>query len=185
MATMTTRTILPWLTAAIILCIVFGTAGVMVKTAQRVAANNPQIQLAEDTAAKLRSGATPQSLVTDKIDFERSLAPFIVIYDTSGKPLTGTGYLGGQLPDVPIGVLKAADGKDHSAVTWQPRSDTRIAAAIASSGNYYVLSGRSLREVEREESVTYLLAAIGLGASLVVLLVGYILTRTIKATKGA
>ncbi len=166
----------PWLGAVAILVIVFGTIYGVVQQSQRRGANYPQIQIAEDTAVELDGGTMPSSLVQGRVDMARSLAPFVIVYDKSGKAVTGSGYLDGKVAQVPIGVLQHARGKNYNFVTWQPKSGVRIAAVSASAQKYYVLSGRSLTEVEKNESVTFRLAFLGGLLSLVVLAVIYRLT---------
>ena len=143
------------------LIVIFGSMYGLVQQTQRNAADMPQIQLAEDTAAALDSGAKPASLTKDHVDMSASLASFIEIYNRSGQPVSGSGYLDGTLPAIPLGVLQAANGTEYHRVTWQPASHVRIAAVTVSAHNYYVLSGRSLKEIERNENQTFLLALVG------------------------
>ena len=150
-----------WLSAAAILVIIFSTIYTVVQQAQRSDANYPQIQLAEDTAAALNGGARPASLVNGRVNLADSLAPFVVIYTRSSQVVAGSGYLEDHIPCPPLGVLKAAQGKDYSAVTWQPRPGVRLAAVTVSANNYYVVSGRSLKQVETNENQTFILAFSG------------------------
>ena len=97
--------------------VVFSTIYAVVQQAERTGANFPQVQVAEDVAAALDQGTKPEAVVYGKLDIAASLAPFVIIYDKSGKLVIGSGYLGGQVPVVPLGVLKAADGQEYHAVT--------------------------------------------------------------------
>ena len=155
-----------WLAALAIVFIVFGTVYAAVQQSQRGAANYPQVQLAEDTAAALDGGSQPAALVSGTVHMDRSLAPFTIIYDRSGDVVAGSGYLNGAVPVVPLGVLQAAQHKEYHTVTWQPQNDVRVAAVSVAAGKYYVLSGRSLKEVEKQEARTQMLTAAGLGLSL-------------------
>lgn len=159
------------LVLATAITVVFGTAYVLVQQSLRLGANDPQIQIAEDTAAKLNSGTQIDSLATSIIDISHSLTPFVVLYDKSGQPVAGSGYLNGKLPNIPKGVLTAANGKTYNAVTWQPQSTTRIAAVAVSSNDYYVVSGRSLHEVESRESTILKLTALGWTLAMLVLVI--------------
>jgi len=158
-----------WFAAAIILVIIFGTMYGVVQQSQRNDANYPQIQIAEDTAASLNAGSKPSSLISGKVDINQSLAPFTIIYNHSGAVVAGSGYLNGTLPTVPIGVLTASKNKAYSFVTWQPQSGVRVAVVTVTANNFYVLSGRSLTEVEKNEQKTFKLSVIGGIASIVVL----------------
>jgi hypothetical protein len=169
-----------WLTAAVLLVLTFGTIYGAVQQAQRTAANDPQIQIAQDTAAAINAGKDPTMLGPDKVDMARSLSPFVIVYDTNGKVVAGSGYLNGLVPAMPIGVLKASNGQPYHAVTWQPQADVRIASVSVKANNYYVTSGRSLTEVERNEQHTLQITGFGLVASLLVLAVGFILSHAKK-----
>lgn len=150
-----------WLVATLILTILFGTIYTVGQQILRLGANDPQVQLAEDTAASLNSGLPPTSLAPGTVDFQKSLAPFVIIYDVNGHPIAGNGYLHGSLPSIPIGVLQAVGGKPYNFVSWQPEQGIRLAAVSVKANSYYVLSGRSLIEVEKRESLILQLSALG------------------------
>ena len=167
------KKLIPWLGASLVVMITFGTIYAAVQQSQRRDANYPQIQLAEDTATALDSGARPGKLMAGKVDIGRSLAPFTIIYDKSGKVVAGSGYLGGKIPSIPIGVLTASKDKDYNFVTWQPEDGVRIAAISVDANSYYVLSGRSLKEVEKNENQTLQITLLGAIASLLTLAVSF------------
>ena len=134
-----------------------------------MSANDPQIQLAEDVADKLNFDANPASLLTNRIDISKSLAPFIVIYDKKGHTIASATYIGPlPLGDIPIGLLKSSD-KGFKSVTWQPVPNVRLAAVVVSAHDYYVVSARSLREVEKRESTLFWLTSLGWILSVVIL----------------
>ena len=120
----------------------------------RQSANDPQIQIAEDTAALLAGGVSPQAVVAPaNIDMEQSLAPFVMIFDNQGKLLISTAKPN-TLPKPPQGVFENAKNYGQNRFTWQPREDVRIAAVVVpyqSIQSGFVLVGRSLREVEKRE----------------------------------
>ena len=75
----------------------------------RSAADDPQIQLVEDAAARLDAGAMPSEVVGPTVaDIATSLAPFVVVYDRAGTVLASDGSLDQALPRVPMGVLESA-----------------------------------------------------------------------------
>lgn len=141
-----------WLPCAIIIVGLSGLLYVVAQQDLRQGANDPQIQLAEDTAARLATGEQPQALLpANKIDIASSLSPYLVIYDTAGKPVAGSGQLDGQLPTLPAGVFDSVrkDGEDR--VSWEPRGGVRSAVVVTQikgSRGGFVLAGRSLRETE-------------------------------------
>lgn len=144
---------------------------------QRQNANDPQVQIAQDAASRLNSGATPASLTDLQVDMTRSLAPFIIIYDKHGAVVTGTGYLNSKIPVVPFGVLQSSNAQPYHSITWQPASDVRIASVTVAAKDYYVLSGRSLKEVENRESQLMLIAGLGWVLSLGVVAATYGISR--------
>ncbi len=160
---------LPWLGAAAILVVIFGTMYGVVQQATRQGANSPQIQIAEDVGSALSQGAKPETFTSGRVDMAASLAPFVIIYDQNGKVVSGSGYLGEQVPVAPVGVLRAANGQEYHAVTWEPEPNVRVAAVTVAAGKYYVLSGRSLREVEKNEDMTFWRVFAGGAASWLVL----------------
>jgi hypothetical protein len=153
--------LLPWIAVLIMITAAFGTIYAVTQQAQRNDANSPQIQMSQDVATKLDDNANPTVLMTSQVDINKSMAPFTVIYDKNGKPVAGSGFSNQKLPQIDKGVLESSQGKDYNAVTWKPSGDTRIAAVVVEANKYYVLSGRSLKEVEKNESTTLLISAIG------------------------
>lgn len=158
-----------WIGSVIFLFIIFGTIYGVVQQSQRADANDPQIQIAEDTATELDQGITVTSLTQERIDMKNSLAPFTIIYNMSGTVVGGTGYLNNAVPTAPTGILTASDSGGYNAVTWQPATGVRIAAVTVRADRYYVLVGRSLTEVEKREDKTLELSAGGFALSLLVL----------------
>lgn len=146
-----------WLPIAIVTTALCALVYVVVQQSLRQGANDPQIQIAEDAAAALTSGQTTQAVVpTTTVDVARSLAPFVMVFDSTGKVVASSGQLHGQPPNLPFGVLDNAMENGEDRVTWQPEAGVRIASVAvpygAGSVAGYVLAGRSLREVEDRES---------------------------------
>ena len=150
-----------WLPFAVVICAFSGLAYTTVQQSERQAANDPQIQLAEDTAAALDGGATVDSVIPKmQVEMSTSLAPFIVLYDNDGKPVAGSGLLNGQMPDYPKGALDTAKGTGENRVTWQPTATTRIASVVVPYNAGFVMAGRNMREVEKRESQTEMFAGL-------------------------
>lgn len=159
-----------WLAVVVILTIVFASMYALVQQDLRQSANDPQVQLAYDAASNLASGSTLEQVVPDKRDVSSSLAPFLVIYDKSGKAVAGSGTIDGKLPVMPLGALKMADSQGYNAVTWEPKDGVRLAAVAVSGKDYYVVSARSLFLVEKREDQTMLIATAGWGVSILIFL---------------
>lgn len=144
-----------------IITVIFGTIFTVAYQSMRMSADDPQVQLAEDVARGLNRGKTPGDLVDGHVDMAASLAPFIIVYDQNGNVVIGSGYLNGAVPKVPFGVLANAKPGIDNRVTWQPKSGVRLASVTTAANNYYVLSARSLREVENRTATLFQLSAFG------------------------
>ena len=148
----------------------------------RQGADDPQIQLAEDGAARLAGGQSIQEVVPiEKVDIAKSLAPYIIVFDSSGKPVASSALLDGQIPTIPAGVFDAVRQNGEDRISWQPRYGVRSAVVVtqfkgANSG--FVLAGRSLREVEKREASMQQIVFVGwIGILLISLLATVILFR--------
>ena len=75
-----------------------------------------------------------------------------------------------------MGILKEAKGKPYHTVTWEPQDDIRVAAVTIAAKDYYVLSGRSLKEVEKNIARTLELTLAGLIVSIMLLGLVYVLS---------
>lgn len=154
-----------WLFTAII---VTGLCGLLYATVQQVLrqdANDPQIQMAEDSAVKLANGQQVQNVVpSENIDIANSLAPYIIVFDVNGKPVASSGQLNGQSPTIPAGVFDYVRHNGEDRFTWQPRPSIRSAIVVTQvKGPHpgFVLAGRSLREVEKREDDTMQVVLLG------------------------
>lgn len=117
----------------------------------RMGANDPQIQMATDLAARLEAGSAAAAIPTGSVDLSRSLAPFVIVYDDKGLPLAGQGLLNGSLPAPPAGVFDYVRTHGEERVSWQPQRGVRVAAVVervSGAQPGFVLAGRSMREVE-------------------------------------
>lgn len=149
------RALLVWLpvaaAAAVLSVLSYGNT----QQALRQSANQPQVQLAQDAARQLDSGTSAADVVPPtQVDVARSLAPFLIVYDAKGQVVASSGQVDGSTPPLPDGVLdaaKAAAGRGDR-ITWQPADNVRIAAVVIPYRDGAVLAGRSLSEIEAEES---------------------------------
>ena len=135
----------------------------------RQSANDPQIQMVEDTILALTHGAAASSLIGNSVDPSLRLAPFVIIYDDSGKVVASGAQINGQIPNLPAGVFDDVRVTGKKMFTWQTKDGTRMAVVMDHYSNGFVLSGRSLREVEIREhklllmtEATWLAGLIGL-----------------------
>jgi hypothetical protein len=128
----------------------------------RQGANDPQIAMADDLAARLERGIAPAEAVpAGPVDMARSLSAFVIAYDDQGRPLASQAQLNGTAPAPPKGVFDYVRQHGEERLSWQPAigsgHSVRIAAVIQRVGGPhpgFVLAGRNMREVEaREEQV--------------------------------
>jgi hypothetical protein len=165
--------ILTWLPVAAIITLIFGTIYAAVQQDLRQSANDPQIQLAEDTSFVIGGGVSPASLFgpSPTVNLETSLATFAMVFDTSGKIVASSGFLGGSIPVPPAGVFDYARTHADDRLTWQPASGVRVAAVVKyfhASTTGYILVGRNMREVEKRESQISMMVLLGWIASIVI-----------------
>lgn len=156
----------------------------------RQSADDPQIQIAEDTAAALENGQPIDSFVPkNKIDMARSLSPFVMVYDQSKKIIGSSCTLNGNSPVLPEGVLDYAGLNGMDRLTWMPAPGVRIAAVVVKYGGAkpgFVAVGRSMREIEKrilhiEQLVGFIWLFSSL-ASFVVLYIGALLLNPRKSS---
>ena len=162
------RLIRSWIPLAIVVTGVCALVLVTVQQNYRQSLNDPQIQMAEDGASKLEAGNVPADLVPTQrqptVDIATSLAPWIAVYDQKGTPLESSAFFNNAPPQPPLGIFDDAstgNGKDttephENRVTWQPQPGVRQAVVVVAvtsgpSKGYFVVAGRSMREVETRE----------------------------------
>jgi hypothetical protein len=150
------RVLLYWFPTALGITILSALVYLAVQQSYRQSANDPQIQLAEDAAAQLEAGQQPETLVgAGKVEIDRSLSTFLIIYDDAGQPLASSARLNGNIPTLPAGVFSSVRQSGEERLTWQPQEGVRSATVITHFGGShpgFVLAGRSLREVEKREA---------------------------------
>ena len=154
------RAVAFFLPVAVLATLACGLIYIEVQQELRSGANDPQLQLAEDAAAHLDTGATPASVVDrgTTVDPSTSLAPFVIVLDANDNVLAADATLSGGVPVPPQGMLDAARSDSPSSVTWQPYGGVRIAAVTVAWKGGFVLAGRSLSRVEQRESNAGLIA---------------------------
>jgi hypothetical protein len=151
----------------------------------RINANDPQIQMAEDAATALANGKLIDSVVpSTQVDIATSLAPYIIMFDNSGKAIASSGLLHNQLPALPSGVFDYVRQNGEDRLTWQPEPGVRSATVVTRFGGAqpgFVMVGRSLREVENRIDQFGLLIGLGWLGTLFATLVAVSLSELILA----
>ena len=141
------RKFLLWLIFFIVITACCGMLYLAVQQDMRISANDPQIQMAEDTAVSLGAGQKMTSVTP--IDIATSLASFLIIYNSEGQVIFSGAKLNDQTPQLPSGVFASVKSNGEQRFTWQPQVGVRIATVVVPYSGGYVLAGRSLREVEK------------------------------------
>ena len=122
----------------------------------RQGANDPQIQIAEDLAENLSAGQpVSQAVPPYNIDIAKSLTPYAIVFDESGKPVASSVQLDGKTPEVPDGVFNYVKNHGEDRFTWQPKPGVRSAVVVTKFKDGFVLVGRSMREIEKREERTF------------------------------
>ena len=148
-----------WLGATIIITTLCFFTYIAIQQAIRLSANDPQVQMSEDTATKLASGQSAQDIVPkESVDIATSLATYMIVFDANGKPVASSAQLNGQTPTVPSGVFDSVRKNGEDRITWQPQNGVRSAIVVTQfkgSNSGFVLAGRSLRETEKLEDTIF------------------------------
>jgi hypothetical protein len=171
-----------WLPFAIVTAGLCALIYLTVQQSLRMGANDPQIQMAEDAASSLNAGAIVESVVpSTKMEIADSLAPFVVVFDSSGKVLASSATLHGTIPDYPVGIFDYVKKNGQDRVTWQPEPGMRLATVVVPYEKGFVMAGRSLTEVEKRESQVENLCGLALlgtwAATLIVIVLGELFGR--------
>src|SRR6476646_6768902 len=95
----TNRLVPLWLIGVTLATLLTGMIYVAVQQDYRQSANDPQIQFVEDAASQLAAGQTPEAILPyNSVDIADSLAPYLTVFNETGKPIAGSGKLDGTLP---------------------------------------------------------------------------------------
>jgi hypothetical protein len=147
---------------ALLVTVIFGSIYAVAQQVERQGANDAPLRLASQLASTSPSTGVSTDLPPgDRVDLAKSLALFYVVYDSTGTPISGTGYLDGAFATLPRGVLEAARAAGEDRVSWQPRPELRFATVAIASGTEVIVAGQSLAP---SESRTNALGALLLAA---------------------
>ncbi len=177
-----------WFPLAVLTTLFCGLVYATVQQDYRQSANDPQIQIAQDTIVTINSGFSPKAAVfRSTVDISKSLAPYIIIYDESEKPIVSGAVLDGKTPNPPKGAFDFAKKFGENRFTWEPKRGVRNAVVLAyykGKESGFVLAARSLREIEIRE--TRLEIQVGMAwivilvATLVAVIVSELFLKNIK-----
>ncbi|MCU1416784.1 MAG: hypothetical protein JWP32_958 [Schumannella sp.] len=147
--------IVPWIVGAVVLTITLASVYVTAQQLDRQGADEQPQRLASQIVLL---HDLPEPEAADLVDLGGSEALFYVVYDTSGSPLSGRGYLDGDLAQLPDGVIAAAVANGSNRVTWEPRDGLRFATVEVAVGDRVVMAGQSLAPSEtRTQNIGWML----------------------------
>jgi hypothetical protein len=166
-----------WLFLGIIISGLIGLNYAAMQQMLRQGADDPQIQMAEDAATKLANGQQVQHVVStaEQVDIANSVAPYMIVFDASDKPIASSAQLNGHIPTLPAGVFDFVRHNGEDRITWSPQPGVRDAIVVtqfkgANAG--FVVAGRSLRDVERLIDSIGQILLVGWAGMLLVTLLG-------------
>lgn len=116
----------------------------------RMSANESIAQIAYEFANSLENNKD-NNLALPMIDLQKSLSPFVILFDANNQPLQTNAKLGDTKPLPPVGILEVAKKYGESRVTWEPAKGFRFATVTVYFNKIktgYVLAGKSLYEAE-------------------------------------
>ncbi len=173
------RAILFWIPLAVVATALSGLSYGVSQQAIRSAADDPQVQLAEDAVARLDGGVAAGAVIPgEAVELASSLAPYVMVFDRSGQLVASSATLHGQAPPYPESVFGSAATMRQDHVTWQPEAGVRSATVVQRWSGGFVVAGRSLR---RAEERTANLGALVLAGWLVTLAVAAVACLAVSA----
>ena len=112
--------------------------------------NDPQIQVSQEVKEALDAGTAPKDLISpgSQINIEDSLSTFLIVYGKDKKPIAATGRLEDKVPVLSEDIFMRVDKNGEVRTTWEPKNKVHIASVIQKSNEYYILVGRSMKEIE-------------------------------------
>jgi len=170
--------VVPWFVGALVLTIALAAVYLTAQQLDRQSADEQPQRLASQLASL---DEIPDAAAADRVDLASSQALFYVVYDASGTPVSGTGYLDGELAQVPAGVISTAADQGSNGVTWQPREGLRFATVELTSGDGVVMAGQSLEPSETRTQNLGTLLLLGWVGAMVLLTIGAIVHVRIGA----
>lgn len=129
-------------------------AYIAVQQSLRLSLNQPQLQIAQDTAQELEQGESADSVVPkNTVNEAISLSPFVTVVDGNIRVLASSGKIGNQVPLPPASTFPDSQKRSTNWFTWQHDNySVRDAAVIvpfsSSHGSGYVLVARSTSQTE-------------------------------------
>ena len=157
--------VLQWLPYAFVVSILILFVTVSIRSYVRTSVNEQLIVVTENLAADMFRNDVPSAPLpsAEVVDVERSIAPFVILYDSNGQPTDGTGKLNDTFPGLPQKITEHARTHSEYRLDWKPQANTRLAIVVRYYQNDqragFVLAGKNLRETNNQLSRLYILSA--------------------------
>lgn len=140
--------------------LVLGGSFVMIQQTNRMSANDLPLTISQQVTSSLEAGSSPTDLVSlQKINLKTDNGTFVIVTDSSRHVLASSATLDGQTPLPPEGVFKYTSEHGTDQITWEPKTNVRIALKVNTYGKSpndgFVLTGQPLRQVEKRISFIF------------------------------
>jgi hypothetical protein len=170
------RRVIGWLTAAIIITLIFGSAYAALQQFGRRSANAAPAAAAAAQVQLIGS----ETVTAPRLELTPDSGVFVIVYGEDDKPVSGTVTLHGSLPMLPAGVLQTARTSGSDVVTWQPEPGLRMAVVARPAAGKVIVAGQSLTPYEDRDRMVLIFLAAGWLGSIVVLAAGYASTEFLR-----
>jgi hypothetical protein len=179
-----------WLPVAAAIAGIFATLYFISMHNIRNSVSDISVQLATDAREDLANGKEATTIIGEmkNIDMQKSLSPFVIVYDGDRNVLAGSTKLNGKIPVPPTGVFEYAARMGEHRITWEPqqgvRADIVLMHLAANGKSTYVLAGRSLQAIERQTSATRFVLGICMLVTMAVSFIATVAGQSIKPVSG-
>lgn len=158
-----------WIPLGFAITTVFLFGYIAEQQALRMGANDTLYNIVTDVDQALSEGVSFKQFNSARpVEIDKSLSPFVTLYDDKGMPIAGSGAIRGNYPIPPAGVFAYLRSHDSDSFTWEPAPGVRqavVATYHRGQTPVFILAGHSLREVEAHISqLTRIAAALWLVA---------------------
>lgn len=162
--------LVPWIVGAFVVTVCLSAVYLAMQQVERLGADDAPERLSSAVAASADVAVAAAS--GDRVDATRSDAVFYVVFDKSGHPIGGDGFIDGELASPPAGVPRTAYDHGANRVTWETDDGRRFATVELRSGDQVIMAAQSLAPTEARIDRIGMLVLIMWAMSLAVLGVG-------------
>lgn len=141
-----------WIPLGFSVTAVFIFGYISLQQSMRMSANDAPLDIAINIDQALTEGVSFKQFNSSRpVEMDKSLSPYVILYDASGTPIAGSGAIHGNYPVPPSGVFEYLKTHKQDSFTWEPSGSARQ-AVVARYHNgatpIFIIAGHSLKEVE-------------------------------------